>query len=253
MNYRATLKEYFTLYGITFTSDDELMFPSSHTFDLFKKFRKVSFERKRLKEIQHAHKQKTPSERSYYSGKWFEEYCYLRLKQELNLADEYIAKGVKIYREDKVMNDNEADVIFLKDNQLYMFECKVTVHGLVINGVSSAREAIEHFQYKLAAISKDYGLRVNSYILTLHSIFRNRLDFPELTIDNIYRRNHILGLKRILDCDDFIKDRLDLTDMKKPEKKIRPDEVQPEKVQLNGPKILGMIDLNIFDKYKKKK
>ena len=132
-----------------------------------------------------------------YGGRWFEEYCYCRLKREFKLTDDAIGKSAAIYREGSQSNDNEIDVLFVKDNMLYIFECKV---GMI--GNNSPKETIEQYQYKLAAIAKDFGLKVEAYILTLHKIFNNKT-FSDSTIANIRKRQSILGLRGIIDSSAF--------------------------------------------------
>jgi hypothetical protein len=60
-------------------------------------------------------------------------------------------------------------------------------------------ELLEQYMYKLAAISKDFGLVVNPYILTLHRIE----NFSPARKQAIERRMKILGIKDILDSNTF--------------------------------------------------
>lgn len=72
-----------------------------------------------------------------------------------------------------------------------MIECKVTMNGPKKN----PKETVEKYLYKLAAISKDFGLRVNSYLFTLHKM----REMPQATQDNIKKRMRILGIRGIVD------------------------------------------------------
>ena len=58
-------------------------------------------------------------------------------------------------------------------------------------GVGGARETTEEYLYKLAAISKDFGLKVNPYLFTLHKM--------EKISGNFDKRIKILGIKGIYD------------------------------------------------------
>lgn len=205
LNYRMNLEEYFTLYGLRYECNNTLIYPESFTKELFETFRKAKFNRysPKVSKINNAQTLPEAKDKRYYSGVWFEEYCYSRLKQEHHLPDDAICKEAFIYRDNSKTNDNEIDVMFVQDNQLYVFECKV---GMM--GYGSTKETIEKYQYKLAAIAKDLGLRVESYILTLHKIFNNPKNFSAHTIENIKRRQSILGLRGILDSVVFTRNEL---------------------------------------------
>ncbi len=240
LNYRMNLKEYFTLYGLRYECDNSLSYPEDFTNDLFERFRRAKFNRFRIHEIKESQTLPDAKDRKYYSGSWFEEYCYNRLKREQNLPDDAICKDATIYRENSKSNDNEIDVMFVQDNQLFVFECKVGMTGY---GYGAAKETIEQYQYKLAAIAKDLGLRVEAYILTLHKIFNNLKYFSEASIENIKKRQNILGLREIIDSIVFTRDEPLLEGCKRK----MPTPVAPKTHQINL-KIIGKIDLDTINK-----
>lgn len=190
IKYRLNLREYFSLYGMTYTCDNSfLLHPneSNRVFNLLEK-RKFSF----TKDILTAHQKPTPEERRFWSGEWFEEYTYSRIIHEYKeIADDAIAKSVKVFRKGSVLNDNEIDVAFVKDNNLYIIECKVSMHGFG----STDQDTVEKYLYKIAAIMKDLGLKVNSYLFTMH----NMQKFAKSTIESIDKRRSILGIKGLFD------------------------------------------------------
>jgi hypothetical protein len=94
----------------------------------------------------------------YLSGGWLEEYTYSKIKAMLNLSDKNIGLNIKIKRQ-KV--SNEFDVMFVLDNAIYVLECKT---GL------TRKDLYEETVYKLAALRKDFGLFVNSYIVTMTEV-----------------------------------------------------------------------------------
>jgi hypothetical protein len=162
LNYRVNLQEYLTLYGLTFTND---------TTD------KTLLDTK---------------------GAEFEVYVYNRLRTELKLQNGFIFRGVKLFREDSAKaNDNEIDVMWANDNQIYVGECKTSLMKPNID----ASEYLDRIMYKLAAISKDFGLQVNPYIFTKHS-FTSKT-FNEARMSAIYKRMKILGIKGLLGNKDF--------------------------------------------------
>ena len=190
--YRASLKEYFALYGMKYTCNNTLTYSAEQTSALFEKVRYKQF--KLPRKLMHANDEgvwKTPEDKRYYGGGWFEEYTYSRIKRQYGLRDEDIALSLKIYRNKvQATNDNELDVTFIRDNALYVIECKVTMIGFN----TTVPHTIETYLYKLAAISKDYGLVVNPYLFTLHQMS----SLTKGTLHNIDKRCRILGIKGVI-------------------------------------------------------
>lgn len=203
LNYRINLQKYLMLYGITFETDETLLYPPEHTMNFFERFKKVNFNRHKMPEIQKADTF-NEHDKKYYSGAWFEEYTYLRIKKEKSLKDDSICCGAKLYRKDSgEFNDNEIDVMYVSENRLYVGECKVSMIGLPGN---SGTKLLEQYMYKLAAISKDFGLIVNPYIFTLHRF--NRVS-PR-TMLAMEKRMKILGIKGILESEAFKQQKLEI-------------------------------------------
>ncbi len=189
LDYRVSLNEYFTLYGLAYDYDNDLICDAQRPFKLFNEQKMSNFYL--TKELRSAQTAPRPELRRYLGGEWFEEYVYLRIKRDFKLRDEDIAKSVKICRLSSTSNDNELDVVFVKDNALYVIECKVSMTGYG----KEPKSVVDEYLYKLAAISKDFGLRVNSYIFTLHQMWR----FAKATQENMNKRMRILGIRDIID------------------------------------------------------
>ena len=189
LDYRVSLNEYFTLYGLAYDYDNGLICGAQKPFKLFNEQKMSNFYL--TEELRYAQKAPRPELRRYLGGEWFEEYVYLRIKRDFKLRDEDIAKSVKICRLSSTSNDNELDVVFVKDNALYVIECKVSMTGYG----KEPKSVVDEYLYKLAAISKDFGLRVNSYIFTLHQMWR----FAKATQENMSKRMRILGIRDIID------------------------------------------------------
>lgn len=247
LGYRMNLKEYLTLNGLNYESDNSLLHTSTETEGLFGLCKDKGFNMSRITKIKNAQEQPTAEDKRYYNGTWFEEYCYNRLKKELKLGDMFICKSAKILRKDSETNDNEIDIMFMKENILYMAECKVTTYGKS----GKPQETIEEYLYKLAAIAKDFGLRVNSYLLTLQDISKIS---PE-SQKNLKKRMKILGIKDLIDCNRFSKHTPLLsnstatktsskkTTNNKEIEKTYPTHIETNVPQLEGLKIIGKIDL----------
>lgn len=191
LKYRVNLREYFSLYGIRFESkaEDTFVHPESETMGIFESVHKNNFYLpKKLWDAQNA---ATPELRRYLGGEWFEEFSYFKLKEAFNLRDEDIAVSLKIYRENEsTKNDNELDVAFMFNNVLYVVECKVTMTGYG----RDTKLVVDDYLYKLAAISKDFGLQVSAYIFTLHRM----QTFSDEVKLNFLKRCKILGIKGIV-------------------------------------------------------
>jgi hypothetical protein len=137
-------------------------------------------------------------------GEEFEKYVFNRIKYEKRLSPErmQIARGVKIFRNrNEKLNDNEIDVMWTEDNQLYVAECKVSLFkpkalGSNKRPINNPPEYLEEIMYKLSAISKDFGLRVNPYIFI-------KLGLPPKHFNKdrkkaVEKRMKILGIKGII-------------------------------------------------------
>lgn len=199
LQYRISLREYFTLYGLHYECDNALLKDAETTFQFFEKQKKQKFYLSG--EIKKSHQAETATDKKYYAGEWFEEYTYLRIKKELNLREQDIAMSLKIYREDAQNNDNEIDVAFMYENTLYIIECKVSMLGYG----KKPQQTIEEFLYKLAAISKDFGLIVRPYIFTLHKME----ELPDGSLKGLQKRMQILGIRNIIDGKQLSKQKIE--------------------------------------------
>lgn len=191
IKYRLNLKEYFTLYGITYESmtERDLNFSKDEAFRIFFA---VGRNRYHLTdELIHAQNARTPARRRYLGGEWFEQYTYFALKEALNLDDDSIALSAKIYRNvNDEYNDNELDVCFVYMNVLYVIECKA------LASLNGKELKLEDYLYKLAAISKDFGLQVKPYLFTPLNI--DRMDSKSKQA--LQKRCRILGVSGIMSC-----------------------------------------------------
>lgn len=98
----------------------------------------------------------THSQLDWLTGGWFEDYVYYKVKQLVN-PDE-VAKGVHIWRKG-VSRDNELDVVFIKNNQLFVVECKT--------GVQTER-LFNEIVYKACALKEALlGVSCHSFIASL--------------------------------------------------------------------------------------
>ena len=200
INYKMSLKEYFDLQGLQFETNyvdySEFEKPKiiyqklkKHNFDKFKGLSPIDYKGTKYSE---------EKKKKYLCGEWFEEYCFNRLKTEQGIPNNAIVKGARIFKNSPDEQNNEVDVMFVKDNNLYFFECKVIKKEWDAPSINS-------FIYKLAAITKNYGLSVNSYLLTLSNMEHNTNKFKQLE-----NKIKLLGIKKVFGYQDFEKPKLDL-------------------------------------------
>ena len=96
-------------------------------------------------------------ELEYLTGGWFEEYVYYLIKNNINPDD--IAIGVHIDGCTEIKHNNELDVCFIKNNQLFVIECK--------SGIASD-SMFNEIVYKVSALKEVLlGVACHSYIFSL--------------------------------------------------------------------------------------
>lgn len=109
----------------------------------------------------------TKAKMEFLTGGWFEEYVYYKIKKKNNLSENSINLGVflnpkpKDKERLKYFANNDLDVVYVKNNEFYVIECKtdITEQGLFNETV-----------YKMAALRKYFGLSVKSVLATLSDL-----------------------------------------------------------------------------------
>lgn len=102
----------------------------------------------------------------FFSGGWFEEYVYSRI-QKMCVDDVKLNVEIKRKRKNDIKKgvENEFDVMFTKDNYLYIVECK--------SGDMNSSDTTNSL-YKTAQLKKELGLSVESYFLSLSRKLLNK-------------------------------------------------------------------------------
>ena len=117
---------------------------------------------------------------NYLRGQWLEEYVYTTIKNLFQLGDCFMGNSVKIQ---KYTTPNELDVVLMRNNVIYVVECKTHLN----------KEIFDLTAYKLHAIKKEFGLFVKSAIVCLNEYNdqSKRLDtFDIKLLDGKVTRNH---------------------------------------------------------------
>jgi len=129
-----------------------------------------------------------------YTGHWFEEFIYHKIKDDLLLDENSIKINVKIsyYTNfDDSSIDNEFDIFFIHNFKLNILECKVSLGK---NKSSNLLQSIN----KLGAVKRNFGINCNTYIITLSEIEN---------IDDVNRKANIAGINQIIDRRFFLQNK----------------------------------------------
>jgi hypothetical protein len=168
IRYRVNVEEYLSLYGLRFEFDNGEVVDNGHKF---------------------------------------EEYICNRICSEKGLKKGFVYRGVKLFRDvSEQINDNEIDIVWTADNQLFVGECKISLTPP--NGKETRAEPVEYLNnimYKLSAISKDFGLMVNPYIFIKSKLPKQ---FNSDRIKSINKRLKILGIKGLLSSQELQQQKL---------------------------------------------
>lgn len=185
--YRLSVKEYLTAHGLNYLH-------KTHPLKSFKELQRIFRAYKGKNYDIDALNAGYPDEwKKYFTGEWFEEYIYFSIKKAFGLTDPYVETALEInhFNEPgKLGNDHELDVVFTWNNELFVVEAKVSLGKLKIKS-----EALHQVMFKLGAISKNFGLKSNAYIITLADTNSRPGDFRK----EMERKARILGIKRVID------------------------------------------------------
>ncbi|HIJ96595.1 MAG TPA: DUF1887 family protein [Desulfuromonadales bacterium] len=122
----------------------------------------------------------------FMTGDWLSDYCYEALSR---LGVDDCVTGVELI--DKNGNPNEFDVMFTKDNALYLVECK---------SLKQKSDKDADILYKIAALQDSFGLRVKGFLVS--TAVSQMVDMRKKTIkDHIIRRARQCQTEVILPAD----------------------------------------------------
>lgn len=188
INYRLNLKEYLSAYGIFFES---LPKEAIKQFDLLKQILRMY----KLNGFnsQDVSKEYTSSDANFFTGIWFEQYIYHLLIKQLNLRDNDIETDLKInnFKEkQRAGADNQLDIAFTHNNELYIVEAKVSIGKEKLN-----KSNLENILFKLSAINRNFGIKSHPYVVTLADL---TIESTNFRVD-LERKLRVLGIVKIED------------------------------------------------------
>lgn len=108
----------------------------------------------------------------FLTGDWLSDYCFNEIS---GLSVDDCVTGIKLVSSQGA--DNEFDVMFTKDNALYIVECK---------SLKQKHDKDADILYKISALQDDFGLRVDGFLV---STARNIIDIRGNIKEHILRRS----------------------------------------------------------------
>jgi hypothetical protein len=188
LDYRISLDDYLTSYGMYPQNRNELLKDKEYTKKFYKTFLQNDLDPEIIERLRKERNQKkvpldeeiklfleeihfelenekfiNKKEINYITGGWFEEYGYSLVKEHLSLKDDELGLNVQISHDG---TQNEFDIMIVHENILTIIECKTSLDD---NGKNLLNDTL----YKLSALNKELGLQVNSYLFTLDENLRD--------------------------------------------------------------------------------
>ncbi|MCX7954784.1 MAG: DUF1887 family CARF protein [Bacteroidales bacterium] len=186
-NYKLSVQEYLQIYGIRYEQEPQI-FDEDLVFEIFNDVISGQFNIKNFPK--NKFKYTIPNNKQYHT-KWFEEFVYYKIKKQLNLDNNQIYTGIKLFdikqekNIDHYNNDNEVDVIFIYNNRPFIIECKFSLGEEKVNTTT-----LTQIIYKLSSINKRFGLSARATIFT----FADLSTLASNAIDNLKRRCEIASI-----------------------------------------------------------
>lgn len=181
---QVSLMQYLAAHGFTAKGFSKPEFPFRYSDEIFNKIIAAGHAGKVLDNIECPSEAGQDRFNQWISGAWFEEWLFKSFKELLRLKDDQIQMKVKlkhVHSQSLFESDNEFDVMFVKNNLLYLVEAKV-YSSERINGTKTIVPL-----YKIASEQATLGLHARSIVAILAPLWHD-----------LSRTKRINDLKRIL-------------------------------------------------------
>lgn len=194
-SYQLSLKDYLLAHGYSFILNNELSSKISRAEALYKQVVNKKDSAK-VTEIKNAQEESYYRlDKPYLTGGWFEEWLYYTIKTSLHLRDDQISHSLKlksIYSEKNTDSDNEIDVAFVYNNNLYIIECKVFTYR------QTEGKKINDTIYKISSIRSSMGLKATALVAILSDFGKS--EERKKSIDYLCQ---MTGVKRVFSLEDM--------------------------------------------------
>lgn len=195
IRYHISVKEFLTLHNILYKEKDSVL-SGSQSEKIYWQYKKNRFQK-----FPYGTFKSDVVKGQQKPGLWFEEFLCYKIKQTLHLPDAAVKQGIKLFHKQPERNfsdnltDNEVDLVFVVNNNIFIVEAKVSIGKVKIN-----TSALTHYLYKLAAINKRFGLRATALFVTFANLSRLSDDAQR----NLENRCKVLNLPLPIDRNDFV-------------------------------------------------
>lgn len=114
--------------------------------------------------------------RVFLGGGWFELWAAVRIKELLGLKSDEISMNMKLAKSRSKPSDfTEYDVVFVRDNRLFIAECKYFSSG------KFSMQKVRADWYKLAGLQLQMGLYATPFFLTANRLQNSQKEYFEST------------------------------------------------------------------------
>lgn len=128
----------------------------------------------------------------YLTGEWFEEWLFYKISKDLKITDIYSSVSSIITKSNV---DNEMDIMFIYNQNLFCIECKTSVLKLNENKMLKGNILSETL-YKLDYLKNKLGLSSRSYLFTLSEL-RDENKKPLKNFEKAFKRAESSGIEII--------------------------------------------------------
>jgi len=105
----------------------------------------------------------------YLSGDWLEEYLFYFIKDRFDIPESAIGLSLIVEKGDAT---NEFDVLLMKNNRIYLFECKTSIYLDSEESQTFIGETI----YKSDSLRNKLGLFAQTTVVTLSDLGKSKLE-----------------------------------------------------------------------------
>lgn len=199
LNAQVSLDQYLKAYGIEIVEHEELINYQARYEEaerLLGMIRRGHMPRKIIKALNQEYRK---PDKSFYLGKWLEIYTGFYIMNYWNIAHENIRLNMKLTRTNRNVNeDTEYDVVFVRNNKLYIAECKYFSKN------EFSKSKINKDWYKLAGLKLDLGLSATPFFVTANEIEPAQKAYLH-DIKELYRIKGIADIHTIGEENEFSK------------------------------------------------
>jgi hypothetical protein len=188
LKYRLNVREYLFACGISYEPLPPVEYREYKMLkQILKEYRQNGFEPGRVAGL------RDNEYKDFFTGGWFEQFVFYRLREQFGLDEGFIELRVKINNfpePHRAGSDNELDVVFMVDNELYVVEAKVSLGQARLN-----KTLLYNILFKLSALNRNFGLRSHPRLITLADLSSESGNFRR----DLNRKMRVLGIEGIDD------------------------------------------------------